>query len=404
MIEPESPEAGQGLDEAAGTSGPSDQPYWPKSWEIAFVQDCNLRCGYCCTGYGRNHQEAAVMQSDTWGSLVDLIVNMSAGQQQIDVHFSTGETFLYFDQAMAFLDRLRGRAAERNIALDTQIITNGTIATEDQLRTCLKKRISLCFSIDGPESRHDRFRRTSKGEATHQLALENWRKYREIVSSVPDGPGCDLYSVIAGESRLREVAAFWREQGAKRFKALPVEPNKMLCRLDTSGWQTRRSVFLADLEQLAFSESLCLRGRSLSEGACVPAALRDTWLQLERADTYGPCGAGYTTIGVDASGNLYPCTGFAGFSEHIIGNVTSGVAPARVAAFRAARTNAQSRCGGCWARFLCCDGCCASDPKAGVVLDAWGECEFFKSFAEIAIRTFQNWRDGLPPKAMQESE
>jgi uncharacterized protein len=344
------------------------------------------------------------MKPETWRRLVDLILRMSADRQRIDVHFSTGETFLNFDQAMAFLDRLRGCAAERNAKVEVQIMTNGTVATEDQLRTCLDKRIALCFSVDGPESRHDHFRRTSTGEVTHQLALENWRMYRDMVSIVPDGPGCDLYSVIAGEGRLREVAEFWREQGARRFKAVPAEPNKSLCQVDVSGWQTRRAEFLTDLEQLASSESGRLRGRSLLEEAWAPAALLDTWQRLERADAYQPCGAGYTTIGVDAKGNLYPCQAFMGFPEYIIGDVASGLAPARVADFRAARSRAQSRCEGCWARFLCRDGCCASDPKAGVAVDAWGECDFIKSSAEIAIRTYQSWRDGTQRLATQEAE
>ena len=65
---------------------------------------------------------------------------------------------------------------------------------------------------------------------------------------------------------------------------------------------------------------------------------------------------------------------------------------AKVSAFRNARFAARSRCDGCWVRFICCEGCCASDPRLGVVLDAWGECTFQKSFVEIAIRTLLIWR------------
>ena len=381
-----------------GESAPSEQPYSPSSWELAFVQDCNLRCGYCSTGWGRFGQGAAVMQPNVWKRLAELILRMSDGQPRVHIGFATGETFLFFDEAMAFLDHLRGLAAAKQIELDVQIITNGTLVTEGHLQICLEKKIALCFSIDGPSTKHDRFRKSADGAPTHRRALENWRRYRNMVRSVPNGPGCDIYSVLAGNSRLRDVARYWRRLGAKRFKALPAEPNKTLCRIDSCGWQSRRDHFLSDIAALAFSESTRLRGRPLTQEAVVPAALMDIWRRLDRGEPYSPCGAGYQTISVDAAGCLFPCQNFVGFPDRGIGDVRSGVDAARLAAFRAARSLAASRCHGCWARFLCADGCCASDPKSGVVLDAWGECAFFQSFAEIGIRTYQDWRDhqGLP--------
>jgi uncharacterized protein len=379
---------------ARGESSCLSSPYRPNSWSVAFVQDCNLRCGYCCTGYGRFRDTAAVMQPETWGQLVDRILQMSDGCPKIHIDFSTGETFLHFDQAMAFLDRLRELAAPRNTAITVQIITNGTLATKEQLQACLERRITLCFSIDGPAPLHDRFRRSSNGEPTHHLAIANWRRYREMVRSIPDGPGCNLYSVIADGTSLNDVAAFWRQQGARRFKAIPADPDKRARAINTCGWQARRAGFLADLDKLASEESIRLRGRSLAGEAEGPSALVDVWRKLEQAEAYAPCGAGYTTIGVDAAGDLYPCQGFLGFTQHAIGSVKLGLDIAKVSSLRAARAAAQRRCNGCWMRFLCSEGCCASDPRTGVVIDAWGECEFQESFIEIGIRTFQSWRDG----------
>lgn len=382
-----------------GNEDISRLPYRPNSWEIAFVQDCNQRCGYCYTGHGRLGRRQAVMDAETASSLVDRIAQMSTGREQISVLFGTGETFLYFDRAIAFLDALRERMRLQGTSVSVLIPTNGTLATEAQLQACLKRQISITFSIDGDAASHDRYRKTAAGEPTHHLALKNWKRYREMVESVPDGPGCNLYSVIAARNRLAEVAAYWREQGVMGFKAVPAKPPGAASPASLAEALKRQSEFLADIEQLALSESARLRGRSLTEEAFAPDALVNFWKILSRSDSFQPCGAGYNSIGVDAAGNLYPCQLFIGYDQYILGNLATGPVAAKVAAFRDARARASSPCSHCWARFLCRDGCYASDPESGVTMNARGECEFMRSFAEIAIRSYQSWRDGTPNDA-----
>ncbi|MGD0800632.1 MAG: SPASM domain-containing protein [Terracidiphilus sp.] len=377
----------------------SPQPYQPDNWEIAFVQDCNLRCGYCYSGHGRLGRRQAVMDAETSSRLVDLIAQMSSGRQQISVLFGAGETFLYFDQAIAFLDALRKKMRLQKTSVNVLIPTNGTLATEAQLQACLERHISLTFSIDGEAAGHDRFRKTAAGEPTHHIALKNWRRYREMVAGLPDGPDCNLYSVVTAKNRLAEVTAYWREQGVTSFKAVPAQPPTVASAASLAEARKFQAEFLADMEQLALSASLRLRGRPLAEVASAPSALVRQWKILSRSDSFSSCGAGYTSIGVDAVGNLYPCLLFIGHEQHILGNLSSGLEPAKVAAFREARARANAACSQCWARFLCHDGCCASDPEAGVSVNARGECEFMRSFSEIAIRSYQSWCDGRPSDA-----
>jgi uncharacterized protein len=328
------------------------------------------------------------MQPEVWRRLTDRMLEMSGKQRDIHLSLATGETFLHFDEAMGFLDHLRGLSTGQ---IDVEIITNGTVATSEQLRTCLEKKISLCFSIDGPASRHDAFRKSSDRKPTQRIAMRNWRRYRAMVDAVANGTTCQVYSVIAGEGRLRDVARFWRKRGVMRFKAIPAEPNRHLGRVELSEWETRRARYLEDLEALAFSEAKRLRGRKLAEEAAAPLGILSSWRRLNDASPYRSCGAGYSTIGVDADGTLYPCQGFFGYAERSIGDIPSGVDAAKLAEFRSARTRAEAGCSACWARFLCDGGCCAADPNAGVVIDAWKQCEFFKAHAEIAIQSHQSW-------------
>jgi uncharacterized protein len=305
--------------------------------------------------------------------------------------FGTGETFLHFDEAMQFLDYLRHRAAGTGVRIEAQITTNGTLATVEQLKTCLEKRISLSFSIDGPATAHNFFRRFSDGKPTHRIALKNFRLYRELVRGVKDAPGCTVSSVVAGNARLGDVARYWRKQGVRQYKAIPSEKSRHMGCFQQQELQEIRSRYREDLEEIVTSEVSRLQGSELVENYEGPVGILNAWIHLMRASACRSCGAGYSVIGADAEGTLFPCQGFVGFAERSIGDVHVGVLPAKVAEFRSARTRVESVCDGCWARFLCDGGCCASDPKTGVVFDTKYGCDFAKSHVELAVKSYHIW-------------
>ena len=391
MSNPQTPSVASSLGGRNEGSSLSPESYQPTTWHIAFVQDCNLRCRYCVTGHGRLGRKSEFMRPEVWRKLCDLILGMSDGRHRISLDFGVGETFLHFDEAMLFLDFLRDRSGDKGVQVEALITTNGTVATADQLTICLKKKISLSFSIDGSASAHDSFRRFADGKPTHRIALGNWRRYRDMVSSVDDAPSCTVSSVVAGDSRLRDVARFWRKQGVKRYKAIPAEQSKHLGCFKQHELQVLRSRYLEDLEDLAFSEVSRLQESELVDKFEGPVGIVNSWMRLRRAVPFHSCGAGYSMICVDAEGMLYPCQGFVGFAERSIGDVWAGVLPAKLSEFRSARSQVQTQCGGCWARFLCDGGCIASDPKTGIVIDTSNGCEFAKSHVEIAVKSYQAW-------------
>jgi uncharacterized protein len=316
---------------------------------------------------------------------------MSAGRKRIFIDFGIGETFLHFDEAMRFLDYLRQKSDGTGVQVQALITTNGTLATVEQLDTCLQKRISLSFSIDGSASTHDSFRRFADGKPTHRIALKNWRRYRDMVRSVDDAPACTVSSVVAGDARLRDVARFWLKQGVKQFKAIPAEQSKHLRYFSEQELNVRRNLYLEDLEVIASAEVSRLRDSELITNFEGPVGILRSWMHMSGAEPYRSCGAGYSMICVDADGTIFPCQGFVGFAERSIGDVYAGVLPAKLKEFRSTKSQVQSQCGSCWARFLCDGGCCAGDPKNGIVLCAWNGCEFTKSHAEIAVNSYQAW-------------
>ena len=363
-------------------------PYRPRFWDIAFVQDCNLRCAYCCTGYGCRGGPRKVMDEQTANRLIELLDAMSEGNDSISIQFGTGETFLHFDRAMAVIDRLHERLNKRNSRVRVLITTNGTLADEAKLQACLDRRVSLAFSIDGEAEGHNHSRQTAGGQPTHHLAIKNWGRYREMIASVPDPPVCDLNSVVTETNRLPSIVEYWKKLGVQNFKAVPAEP---AMGADPSGqelFQVRRQQYLEDIARLTENECVRPPGGTLTN-AYVPSGIRAYWETLSKPTIFHPCGSGYSAVGVDAAGNLYPCQLFIGHEKYILGTVADGPDPGKVTAFREQRARASAQCAACWARFLCHDGCCATDPESGVTVNAHGECEFIRAVAEIAMRTYQ---------------
>jgi uncharacterized protein len=361
--------------QGAAAAAERPQGYAPGSWKVTFVQDCNLECRYCCTGFGRFGRERQYMNEEIWTRLAELIAAMAPNGKRVDVEFGGGETFLRFGAS---------------------ILTNGTVATRDQLRECLERRIALSFSIDGPQVDHDAFRVFRDGRSTHHIALENWRYYRELADGVPDPPGCVVSTVVAGNSRLAAVAEFWCRQGVTRYKAIPAEPSRFLAGQELEEWNVRRARYLEDFKVLAFSEAERLRGRTLEKEFEGPLSILDPWRRLKGSAPYSMCGAGHNVIAVDALGDLFPCQGFVGFQQRSIGDVYSGVRNEELQEFRAARLAVQRSCNGCWARFLCDGGCCAGDPENGVVLDSWNGCQFTRAHVEITLASYLHWRNHGP--------
>ncbi len=374
---------------AGGTTADSttEDRFSPAVWHISFVEQCNLRCRYCSTGFGQFGRSGRCMTRPVWERLSELIATSAAKGAAIQIEFGGGETFLRFDEALLFLRHLRGLSHERGAGVSAAIATNGTLPTGRQLETCVAEGIALAFSIDGPASMHDGFGFSLRG-GVPRIAMETFCEYSTLLDSTGPGMRCDVTGVVAGNGRLREAARFWREQGVNRFRAIPAEPSRYLGKQDLGLWRRRRSEYLRDLEELAFAEAARLRGRAFETEYWGPWDSSVAGSTCGTARRLSPAARAFRLLASDAAGQLFPCQGFIGSVQWSIGDVARGIDSGRLAAFRAAMRDALAPCDRCWARFLCGGGCCAGDPKAGIVLNKWEGCEFSQSLAEIAIRSY----------------
>ncbi len=363
------------------------RPWSPSHWHVALVQDCNLRCAYCATGFGTYGKSPRVADREVRERLVETIYELAGPDDEISIELGGGEPFLRFDLMIDFVDCLRSSPKRMKRKLNLSATTNGTLLDSKSMLACKERRIGIGFSIDGPESGHDANRTTRDGRRTHAKAMANWRQYREMVKGTD--VECDIHSVISGDSRLIDVARFWRDEGIGVFQDAVQEPSRYVKGDSQDSWSLRRAQYLEDFRTIAISEAERLGPDNFKKEYRGPWSLFIMWDHLAKAIPYSFCGAGDCIAAVDASGNLYPCEGFVGHENHVLGDLWTGVDPEKHRQYRDRTLEVLKDCDSCWARFVCVGGCFAGNPAKGVVLNMEKGCDFAKSLAEIAIESFR---------------
>lgn len=124
---------------------------------------CNLRCQYCYAQNGNYGRTDALMSKETFHRIVEELVNK--GIEKINIFsFFGGEPLLNFELIEYALPILSTKFRVNNF----EIVTNGTLFSEDMVKILKEYHVSLSISIDGPENITDQLR----GKGVYKKALE----------------------------------------------------------------------------------------------------------------------------------------------------------------------------------------------------------------------------------------
>lgn len=317
------------------------------------------------------------MESDVWERFCDLALSLRGTLDVIHLNFSGGETFLYFD---AFLDGLRhwlSLCDENGVRNRITVCTNGVLLDNERLEKCADLGLELTFSIDGPAAIHDAQRRDDRGRPTHERAVNNWRRYQELLETRNSRGACDIQSVIGNEGSLGEVTRFWNEQNLAVFNAIVAEPSKFTRYCTSTEWNETRRRYLDEFKALAAAKAETLGVPHFLSDYRGPYALYSLWnrMFLNRAD-HESCQPGTAVLAIDAGGFIYPCEGFLGYPSWSIGDVWTGICDEKRRRFLDELNQVRSGCGACGVREYCDGGCVAAAPERGLVLNSEGGCEF----------------------------
>lgn len=291
-----------------------------KSITFIVTKDCQLACKYCYL-VGKNETER--MSWEVAKNSIDYILDHEEEFREASVvwDFIGGEPFLEIELIDQICDYLKMEMFRRNHhwfnSYRFSFSTNGINYDSEKVQSFIRKNyshLSIGITIDGTKIKHD-LNRVYKGtgKGSYQSVVRNiplWLKQfpnaaTKVTISSPDIPYITesvlhLYSLGIHEVNINCVFEnVWKEGDDVVFENQLIE--------------------LADaiIDGDYYKEYAC---SFFSEHIGKPMSLKynNNW-----------CGAG-KMLAVDAAGNFYPCTRFAGYSLRskrplIIGNVWDGI-------------------------------------------------------------------------------
>ena len=290
---------------------------------ITFIvtKDCQLACKYCYL-VGKNEKER--MPWDVAKQAIDYILDREDEftEESVVWDFIGGEPFLEIELIDKICDYLKAEMFRRNHhwfnSYRFSFSTNGINYDSEKVQNFIKKNIShlsIGITIDGTELKHDLnrvYKYSEKGSYKDvvrniPLWLEQFPSAgTKVTISSPDIPYIKesvlhLYSLGIHEVNINVVFEdVWKEGDDKLFEEQLMQLADAI--IDGGYYQDYACSF--------FSEHI---------GKPLDAKLNNqNW-----------CGAG-KMLSIDAAGNFYPCTRFAGYSLRskkpiIIGNVRDGI-------------------------------------------------------------------------------
>jgi uncharacterized protein len=255
---------------------------------------CNLRCTYCYTG----EKLRRPMSLDIGCKAIDRAVNSFIPGGTLELGFFGGEPLIEADSILELMDYARRRALHREIDLNMQLTTNGTIETVAAWEVMLTKDLRLAISHDGLTEVHDRHRVTIEGQGTSSRVLETItrllegeKEFRVVVVVRPDS----IDSLCDG-------LEFLYNHGVRQF-----DPSLDL-------WTTWT---VSDGERLKKSIHACAEFWADRLPDCSVSWFDEKAARLSKvpSNETARCGFGYSEIAVAPSGNLYPCERLIGADD-----------------------------------------------------------------------------------------
>jgi uncharacterized protein len=347
---------------------------------IATTMACNMRCEYCMEKGQLNQSQ--FMTHDLAVSVASWIKHkmISQGTRRLSLIFFGGEPLLNTSAIEQISGDMKKFCLEAGTAFKAGIITNGTLLTQEVTDILAEAGISWAkVTLDGDSSTHDRRRHFINGSGTFDLIWENLEyaaKKLEIFIGGNFSKGDE-----EGFSRLIEKLANASWRGAirdVRFKPI----------MEREGGRGVRGNNNCD--HSAFSHEQVGRIVALRR------EIKKAGLPQIDDPNIGPCDFYRdNVITVGADGALYPCSGFLGIRDFIVGSVLDEKITNMGRLLKTLRSW-RDKCEDCPYLPICAGGCRLSAYLAGKSLSTPAcDRDFFEKLVPHLVAGFrENNRKG----------
>lgn len=271
------------------------------------------------------------------------------------------------------------------------LTTNGTLVDEAMSEWLISSGWHVKVSLDGPKEIHDAWRVTRDGGGTFgpvsAAAARLAQRIQERFSSTAVlCSGTDPEAVFEGIASL----------GIRRIELVPVahrDPTILPNAKDVERYER-------------FVSNYARRVLESGEEDELPSLVRFERCVI-RAMGYGnswiPCGAGRSFLGVGPDGSLYPCFRFVGLESYCLGHLSEELDEGLVATFQDGpgySYDLRPTCRTCWAAPLCGGPCYSCSELFGDGEPLPVHCAYTRADARAAVWLVQEFRARDPKRLL----
>lgn len=136
---------------------------------LSLTEECNLRCKYCFVN-DIVTKSANISEDKFKKAVQSLIINNNHPR----IQYFGGEPLMRME-LIIIGHKMLSQAKKDGIIDDftEEIVTNGTLLTEDKMNFFIENKISLIFSIDGWKEIHDKNRVNVEGKGSFDIVVNN---------------------------------------------------------------------------------------------------------------------------------------------------------------------------------------------------------------------------------------
>lgn len=294
---------------------------------ITFIvtKDCQLACKYCYL-VGKNEKER--MSFEVAKQAIDYILDHEDefNEESVVWDFIGGEPFIEVGLIDQICDYLKSEMFRRNHhwfnSYRFSFSTNGINYHTDKVQTFIKKNIShlsIGITIDGTKKKHDlnRIYKKKTGEKEHG-------SYDDVVKNIP----LWLEQFPGGATKVTISSADipFIKESVLHLYSIGIHEVNINCVFEDV-WNDGDDILFQDqLMQLA---DAIIDGGYYKDYVCSFYSEHLGKPLDKKLQNQNWCGAG-RMLSIDAAGNFYPCTRFAGYSLRekkpiVIGNIRDGI-------------------------------------------------------------------------------
>ena len=328
------------------------------------------------------------MTMGTAGKVIDFVFDHAKEGEKNHIGFFGGEPFLEFDLMQQIMEVFERHPRFSQFDLDFNVVTNGTLFSDEIADFLLTHRIAYCLSCDGNSVAQDTFRRFRDGGGTSHIVEETLRK------AVAQLPLVLVNAVYAPETLplLPDTVRYFMDHGLRQI---------YLSADYSAPWQPQHLPIL----DTALAQVAAIYLDAYRKSRPVYISMLDDKIAIILRGGYKPeerCQMGIKELAFTPNGDIFPCERIIydgdPSSTHCLGHVDTGIDLSRLSCFIKAEGEGDNPCLTCGIRQYCMNWCGCSNFHATGYYNSVGAylCAEEKATIRTALQVLETLEYEMP--------